>query len=95
MLELSLILMLAASWSWPDGGDVGPDKSPPAPSPHRQWDWSAEGIPEMQEVHVLSDVAPVIELAFPASHARQVSDEVADGVELYRPGAQLVHEVEA
>ena len=36
MLELSLILMLAASGSWPDTGDVGPDKSPPAPSPQRQ-----------------------------------------------------------
>ena len=33
--------------------------------------------------------------AFPASHARQVSDEVADGVELYRPASQLVQEPEA
>ena len=31
----------------------------------------------MQLVHVLSDVAPVVELAFPASHAKQA---VADGV---------------
>ena len=38
--------------------------------------------PSSQLVHELSDVAPVVELAFPASHARQVSDEVADGVEL-------------
>ena len=47
-------------------------------------------VPASQLVHVLSDVAPVVELAFPASHARQVSDEVADGVELYRPASQLV-----
>ena len=33
-------------------------------------------------MHVLSEVAPVAELAFPASHARQVSADVADGVEL-------------
>ena len=32
--------------------------------------------------------------AFPTSHARQVSDEVADGVELYRPAAHCVHEAE-
>ena len=77
MLELSLILMLAASWSWPVG------KMLPLPNPHAQKDRSSEEtIPALQEVHVPSDVAPVVELAFPASHARQVSDEVADGVEL-------------
>ena len=41
-----------------------------------------EYVPDSQLVHVLPDVAPVVELAFPASHARQVSDEVADGVGL-------------
>ena len=51
--------------------------------------------PASQLVHELSDVAPVVELAFPASHARHVADEVADGVELYRPTAHCVHEAEA
>ena len=51
--------------------------------------------PASQLIHVLPDVAPVVELAFPASHAKQVSDEVADGVELKRPAAHCVHEAEA
>ena len=40
---------------------------------------SVEIVPALQLVHLLSDVTPVVELAFPASHARQV---VADGSEL-------------
>ena len=41
-----------------------------------------EERPELHAMQVLSEVAPVAELAFPASHARQVSTEVADWVEL-------------
>ena len=44
----------------------------------------------IQLVHELDPAAA----AFPASHTRQVSDEVADGVELYRPAAHCVHEAE-
>ena len=40
---------------------------------------SIESVPASQLEHVLSDVAPVVELAFPASHVRQVTE---DGVEL-------------
>ena len=38
--------------------------------------------PGLQLVHILSDVIPVVELAFPASHAKQVKLEVTDGVDL-------------
>ena len=31
---------------------------------------------------VLSEVAPAVELAFPAAQARQVAEEAAEGVEL-------------
>ena len=43
---------------------------------------SGRARPPGQEVHVFAEVAPVVELAFPASHAKQVSAEVADEVEL-------------
>lgn len=45
-------------------------------------DASLEYVPASQLVHVLSEVAPVVKLAFPASHARHVSAEVAEAVEL-------------
>ena len=43
---------------------------------------AVEYDPGAQLVQVLSDVAPVVELAFPAAQARQVSEEAAKRVEL-------------
>ncbi len=43
---------------------------------------SAEYVPALQSVQVLSEVAPVAELYFPASHNVQVEEEVAAVAEL-------------
>lgn len=53
-------------------------------------DASLEYIPDSQLEHVLSEVAPVLELAFPASQTRQVAEEVAERMELYFPVPQAV-----
>ena len=80
LLELSLILTLVPSWSWPVGGVViGPDKSPPLPNPQTQWERSLEEVPTLQSVQI---IAPA-ELYFPASHNVQVEEDVAEVAELW------------
>lgn len=51
----------------------------PFPSPHEQNVLASTGNPELQVVQALD---PVAEVAFPSSHVKQVSEVVADGVEL-------------
>ena len=68
----------------PEGGVV--PYLPTAQSVHEA-DASAAYHPGLQVAHVLCELAPTAELAFPASHATQA---VEDGVELYFPTPQSV-----
>lgn len=54
----------------------------PLPGAHAHSARSSVEIPEMHTVQVLSELAPVVKLAFPASHAKQALEEVAEVVEL-------------
>ena len=63
----------------PEGGAV--PYLPAVQSVHEA-DAAAEYAPRLQVAHVLCELAPVAELAFPASHATQALE---DGVELYFP----------